>query len=672
VYGRLWRQALEVLGNSEADASLRLAAGKCVRGVIKVLPKLFADEIARVVAALRPVISSVSGPLRQCCYGILLNFARAYPDRPDAFFDTIWEYTGRDLSATSQVDQVVIWFWTKFVSFAVERRNRSVRDKVLARVAPQLLPRFFECVLDVRPEDTAPELGHDMPAWYAISLFLTAMPNEVFPMFIKPTFEAQISSTRWQARHAALSLLSLWSWPLRPADEACAFISTHIQDVLDACRTATIPRLQTTSLWVLEGILQQPPGVLINRALCSDPSQLVQEILDLVRHADGTPDAILELDCRIIGALPHALSGDDSWEYVIQEVFPDLLSALQHIAAHAPSPRVHCAALDGLSAVLQFTPPSGNSSMLALLVEALDALANAAAPVRAALCYYVTGLVRHLDKLVPAAEISRTIALLLDVINCPDAIEYALEALLAAVSIHPAAFQIEQIRRFLEIAITALHSNVVGVIQVGAMSITGIFLTRGADVANRFSECLAAADEFLRADLNSGMSPAHPMVLNAITILITCTPEAATPEVEKTLWALMTMCRRVSIHNDSPTAVAYGNDLFTSLARVYCVYAQQFYPHLNPGATDKQYAREREILFEMSMFTEAIMQVRELENSLLEEFIHMAREFARNCTRRNNTMLNRARVHKMLDLAIKKRSVLGEKARKAQLYLKSK
>jgi hypothetical protein len=119
-------------------------------------------------------------------------------------------------------------------------------------------------------------------------------------------------------------------------------------------------------------------------------------------------------------------------------------------------------------------------------------------------------------------------------------------------------------------------------------------------------------------------------------------------EYEADVFALMKMVTAVPINLDDDDDVAYANLLFEHLAQLYRVFAKLFYPR---GTQDEVLAREKECLLEMANLSARIAKIKRVSEYLLTQFVGMAKQFASYCTKKNNHVLNRNVVHRVLRLA---------------------
>jgi hypothetical protein len=310
-YSKLWVQCLGLIAETQAvDMDLRILVAECVCDSLKRIPEFCSaggvpdvDRIKAVLAVLPPSLMLQNVKLFESCHRIMLNVVEVYYVKSQEFIDLIKEYVNQTLQLTApelkQFRAFGILFWKEVAEFehGIAEQEREARSGggrhrwLSASVASTLLPLFFDIMCRINPADTrvddSNEQSVDDFAMEAIRAFYNLTPVAVFDTFIQPTFEASIGSAAWTVRRAAILLLycmcPIGDWRHLATQWENQFLWQHMPDVLVACRTEAIPRLTETALFVLAMILSHFPEMLTSGNICTNPTAVVEQIVDLVR-----------------------------------------------------------------------------------------------------------------------------------------------------------------------------------------------------------------------------------------------------------------------------------------------------------------------------------------------------------------------------------------------------
>lgn len=144
------------------------------------------------------------------------------------------------------------------------------------------------------------------------------------------------------------------------------------------------------------------------------------------------------------------------------------------------------------------------------------------------------------------------------------------------------------------------------------------------------------------------MRDSHPFILKALACMFNCLQphDVRLLEFEDPLLDLLTKIFNVSNELDitSKTDIDYGNMFYIYLTEAFCGYAKLFY-------TNTDLEKERQQLFLLDRLATYIFKLfPKINDKLYIAFARTARMFSENCSRRNNVILNRHSIHRILKL----------------------
>jgi hypothetical protein len=209
------------------------------------------------------------------------------------------------------------------------------------------------------------------------------------------------------------------------------------------------------------------------------------------------------------------------------------------------------------------------------------------------------------------------------------------------------------------------------------MLIGNLFHFAGSEIADRFLEFLNIEETLLRKYFE--LRTIHICIVKAIADMFEGVGKdkknhSLIAPLENRLFELMQLIRGVPIDVSHAADNEYANELFEYLAGLYRVFAVLYYPLRGGIPTDAAFAKEKAYLNEMASFAARVFGLRTVSEHLLLEFMSMAGAYAEHCSRRNNVALNKAVVHKVLNLALKQYYAPStkRKAKQVMQLLKSK
>jgi hypothetical protein len=272
---------------------------------------------------------------------------------------------------------------------------------------------------------------------------------------------------------------------------------------------------------------------------------------------------------------------------------------------------------------------------------------------QAGLCSNVTAIALKLGRKLPNDEFEQCVDLLFALLRIRNTLLYE-EALMAVAALylqHHDRFSGDHHHAMLSMIREGLDSMSPGVINSSAILLGDLFHFHGADLAEDFFDFFNRTGTLLMR--NPEMRPIHPFLMKAIAEMFEGVARADAmagrlEDQKDQLMILLRSVRSVPIDNTSEADVQYATSLFEYLAHAYRVFALVYYPNVTTGEP-AALQEERELLLELSAFAAAVAHVRDLSDFVLVQFAKMARQFGDRCSRKNNVVLNRVAVHKVLE-----------------------
>jgi hypothetical protein len=203
----------------------------------------------------------------------------------------------------------------------------------------------------------------------------------------------------------------------------------------------------------------------------------------------------------------------------------------------------------------------------------------------------------------------------------------------------------------------ALTSEIGRLVDSGSALLASLYRVSGPQLADHFDEFYQLV-QYLLLLQEKETREGRPVMIGALARMfegLGKNPEVAEPYAAD-LFELLQKLREADADLGTPKDVRSADTLFQVLADLYRVFAKLFWPHIW-GYVDRQtkeslWAREREYLLELSRFAQVIMRLQDVSDGLLREFARMAEQFGERCTPRNNVVLNRMSVHRLLEAGL--------------------
>jgi hypothetical protein len=680
-YLRIWVCAVGFVGGAGVSVRVRCAAAQCVRDAIDALPDVCRDEadspdvmkIRTVLSSIPPCLEVGNITLFQCCHRIMFNIVRQ--DYPVAleFIAVIWDFTVPTMALPADYQKAAIYLWMEIAQFEADV-DPAASHKLVVTAGEPLLPMLFQIMCDVEADDTdvedCEEQSPSMFATMAVAAFYEAAPADVFETFIEPTFRRATESNSWPVQHAALLLLYCVSHgPGHP--ELHGFVRDVLPLVFDACKRVEVPRIRETALFVLAMIIDAFKSIIKNEELPVPPSEFVRRVLDLLK-LDGDPHPNIlhrytTILCYLAGVWPKLDPVQVNFRSPLPQFFEPIVNILKGIMSrpirNEKDLQLYQSASESLNQVIRDGTTSKQTSLLkSLFAQTMMDLENArhdieadnvCFAVQANLCSNLTWLTLQLGSSgFNDDELHGAIKFLFGVLGQRDTLIYE-EALMAVSSLYihlHDRFVHGELVMSIAFVKEALASGCPGVINSASLLLGDLFHFDGRSFLAEFHELFMAEATLLRE--HEEMQVTHPFCVKAIAEMLEGVvrhPDHVelVAEYEADVLALMKMVRAVPINAGDEADMQYANNLFENLAHLYRVFAKLFYPR---EQGQKALALEKEYLLEMATFSARIVKITPVSEPLLTQFVAMAEQFANYCTKKNNVVLNRASVHRVLDL----------------------
>jgi hypothetical protein len=673
---RLWATSLQILGLPGINPLVRFAAAECVRDGVDMLPNLIQnmEQAGALLAALEVPLQETESKLYVCCHRIMFNLVTRYYRASTEFIGRIWDYTQAGIMQPEPVESrnTSIYFWKELADWEREQFKGDAPENqhICELAAESLLPILFEIMCDINPNAIEVEDLNDrspsMFATVAMASFYQLNPQYIFEHFISPAFREAIAQTDWTRRHAALLLLYAMS-DAEGVEDACPFIAAETGQVIEHCQYVEIPHIQETALFVLAQILHNYKMIYWKLDLCQAPAAAVDRILALIpQDLDVHPQILLRY-CLILFNVASIWPEEQLFRSPLPAKFETLVAVARRLMERqlqGPEDiELYQSASESLNQIVVATNADENRehllSLLQMTITELHEVRTAVQEdhvryaMQAALCSNVTSIAIKLAKRLPPDEFEQCVDILFTLLRIRNTLLYE-EALMAVAALylqHHERFSPDHHHHMLGMIRDGLDSMSPGVINSSAILLGDLFHFSGAQLVEDFFDFFNRVGTLLMR--NPEMRDIHPFIIKAIAEMfegVALVEEMASKleDQRDQLMMLLTNVRSVPIDNTSESDIQYANYLFEYLAQAYRAFAKVYYP--DARVQDSLLPDERIALVEMTEFAKAVAGVRKLSDFVLMQFCKMAQQYAEKCSRKNNVILNRSSVHKVLDM----------------------
>jgi hypothetical protein len=723
--------ALRIMGSpGDVPVPVRSAAAQCVREAIGAIPMLFGGDdeerktrIEGVLGALPPCMEIPDENLFLCCQRIMYKLVKSFYAVAGDFIGKIFEFNSRFIAMNEaeggQFLNGAIFLWREIAMYEARLAKKAARlsaegrvesetkEFFTGKVAPQLFSRLFEIMCNVPEEHREIEDPNERTpsvfAAVAISAFWGTCPEKIFDLILQ-AWRENYSSPSWPCRHAALLLVYCVSEGEPVRQEAVMYwLRDEVFGVLlAACRDIEVPRIRETGLFVLGRLLGTYKILLSERMYCQDPVRVINEVMSLLVIDTDVPPIVLQryatLLYNLAGIWPEnnlhrPLSG------FFGQMIEILVQMINRPIHNQETLSVFSSACESLNfVVMRTTPPDRKERALELLRETMMRLQHSFGmiesddvrfSIQASLCGTLTSLILVVADILEEHDLNELIRLLFAILQNQNSMIYE-EALMTFTALYwrrHQAFTDEQKVRLIEIVDVALRSEQPGVINAGSILIGDMYYHMGTDefLLARFGSFFQLEFEVLMA--HPEMKMIHPFVVKGIARMFegvhradegTRTRVNVIAEFEPHLHGLMQALTRIALDPDNDADVTYANSLFEYVCHLFEMYAKIYHANMDgqTGQTDMNVlSREREQLITMANLAALMANFPELNEYVYVAYMKMTHAYGEHCSRKNNLILQRSVVIKVLNSCVRNPNLkphLKDKAKKEICFLKCK
>ena len=643
--------------------------------------------------------------LHQLLFILVNNYYRESP----SFMETISMYieNGLNLYSTKPTFSMCsIFFWKQVSQLESSIIEKVEIDEKLNRKGCQrepLSPLLVETVLDkiipilvnimknIDEKDTAVEDVQENPepsmhATVTIQSFYNICPKEVFELIrssiVHEIEEEKEGQVNWTRSHFLLSMI--YSIIEDPVNDIIAdFVTEYYDKIIDFAQPTQVPRLKETALFVLGLIIKNYPKVVTE----VDSDNRIKSIINLIQQTleldEQQTSSVSSDDIAIFSRyamLIYYLSSawkEHSFDSQISKYFDDLydiLGILFNIGILNSDMYLIQHSSEALNQLIFNSTPDLTNRLKELYRQTLGFLDRKAdydvSPeinymIQSSFCSNISTLLLKLRKnlnqnqdiieeLAPA-----TLEILYKLLSVKSTDLYeeglmAVSALVNATRTNSYSFELftqesfnRLIQEFIYNGLTSLNP---GVINASCLLIGNLYYFLSSSIPDLLQAIPDIFETLCEIILeHKDMRDSHPFILKAIADIFNYSvfPDGQKPELEQQLPELLTKIYDTSTELDisDENDVEYGNLFYQYLSDAFTGYAKVYYEREDLGY-------ERDQLFMLDKLAFYIWKLSpKINENLYLSFMKTAKQFAEHCSRRNNVILNRHSVHRILKFA---------------------
>ena len=727
--------ALWVLAKETTDESmtpeLRTAAAKYVYNIISASPQILNDngmEGARIPLLLESIPNSFqikNVELFQAIHQIFYTLVEKFYSISRGFIETInvFVMNGLQLQNEPKYTNASIYFWKEVAIIEhkiIEKKNLGQKNSIeplkpllIESALPTLLPLFIGYMRSIDENDTDVENIDEKPepsmyATVAISEIYKIFPIEIFNM-LKDNIEECINMDKWTDVHAAIQMI--YSISDQPTNDCVGqFIGQNFEKLIELSAPNQVPRMRETVLFLIGLAIMNYPQIISQAGEYAD--RRITAILT-------TFESTLNLDQESIKNLSYGNT----------QIFVRYTSIIYHLSSawknniyesHLSSFFDKLYEIDGI--LFNYGILSESKLLIQNSSEALNQLIFNSTPDCVSKFDFIyankleqitktkeltckeeirdlaqSSFISHLSTLLLklrrnsrsgidiigkyAYQTLECLFEILDTNKSSCVYEEGLMAISAIVSAtcskdnYIEVFNPDTFNKLVTVYVQAGLSSVnEGVINATCLLVGNLFYFLSTKIPdlNQFIPAIFSTMAKTLLDNKNQKRDCHPFLFKAISDMFNSVDQAVLQvyNLEEPLRELLTSYYDVSTTLDilKTTDVEYGNLLYQYLTDAFGSYAKVFY-----NTTDAQI--ERNQLFLLDKLANYIYKLNpKIDDNLYMSFGNTARQFASNCSRRNNVILNRHSIHRILKLGVDncKTCELKRKLKETIEYLKSK
>lgn len=635
---------------------------------------------------------------------LLFLIVKKFYQQTPVFMEIIARYVGNGFYIDHSYANICIYFWYNVACFEQNLIERYLNSKktnqpyngiiplnplLSATASSFLLPILVDFIEKIDEKNTSVDDVQQNPEPYMYSTMTIAAlyrlnPPVIFE-YLKDKINENMSKDKWTNIHAGIQMIyAIAGEPL--SDNVGIFIAHHFETLLLATKPNQVPRLRETALFVISLIIKNYPKIITQAGEFTD--KRINDIIDSIEPTLQLNDEEknnISYDNRqifirysnIISNLSYAWKANmyeshldfyfDKFYLIYGSLFNFGIINGDHMLI-----RESGSALDCL--IFNSTPKNLNKIDL-LYSQTLEMLSKSKKfycsqeiifMIQSSLCSNIKTILLKLKnnpskgKEIISQYVEQTLSILYDLLSNRNTFIYeeglyAISALICATNTDDSYIELftpNTFERLMnEFVFQALKSGNEGVINAACLLIGNLFrfLSGKIPTLNNYIHNIFNTLVGLIMN-NKEMRSIHPFILRAIANIFNFTKEGdeSILQLEVPFRDLLTKIYDVSHELDitNKNDTEYGNLVYQYLSDGFCGYAKVFYNKDNIEIEKKQLI----LLDNLAKFIYKLSP--KISGDLYISFRKTALQFAQNCSRKNNAILNRNSIHRILKLAM--------------------
>lgn len=721
-YLEIFMAALQVLkapvDKVDFSVDLRNIAATCVYYTISSMSDAFDEsKLPQIVPMILDSLTS-SFPIQntelfQTLHKIMFIMLKQFYTNAHHFIGTVLNYTFNGMALREQPDfqNIAVFTWQQIaeMEYNIKKKSPQLINQPLCGICLDKL--FFVLVrimLSIPHNDIDVEdLNKPIPSMYAASTLQSiykVVPDLVFQICYDD-LKKYIVSNDWVEQHTGLLLLYCITDNPTNSSMLVPLINEVFQYIIEYCRPNHCNHLRETALFLLGFILKQYKEIVSDKRICMNQKEMVDRILSVIDiSTNNTHPQIIQRYAMIIYHLSEAwennkynsligeyfsimyehlnnmliyinyiIENNNNFGSMLSGLYSTIFESMNMLFLNVPEDSLdHCLIKSGLyDSILQKLFDSRSIMQSSDIIFAIQA----------GLCSNISTMTIKLRRKI-IDKANDAIAVIFYILQNKNSLIYE-EGLMALASFVYGCTECihdELLQRLANIAKEGLCVDSPNVISASSILLNDLFKY----LKDRMDVYVDNTYEILYNLIinHPEMKDIHPYVIRAMAQMfdsLSNKPECL-EKYEDSFIQLLSTVKKVSfsLNFDIKADVEYANNLYRSLAEAYASYAKNFYATIF-GITNETIALERKQLFELADFANCILQIKEynISDELIMSFITAALQFADKCSRKNNVILNRNKIHQVLEIGARRNNSnkipsLSKRAKDAAKTLKSK
>lgn len=721
-YIQIFMAALDVvktpINQENKSVELRTVAASCIYYTLLNMSDYFENRnleeiIPTILNSLIPSFQIQNLELFQGLHKIMFVMIEQFYKQSINFIQMIMKFTynGMGMFNLPDYQNIAIYTWQEIAELEHRKKKKNqAYDSFLCEICLDNLANAFITIMASIPKDDieVEDISNPKPSMYAASALQSiykVIPQQVFNKCFQPLKE-YITSEDWVKQHTGLLLLYCITEDPKFPDHLVPLIQDAFPYVIEYCKPNHCNHLRETALFLLGFLLKQYKEFISDKKYCKNPQEVMDQILSvIVITNDSTDPQIIQRYAMIIYHLSEAWEGN-KYNSLIGLYFPKMYGYLYNMLQYTnyiieKNTRQSSTITGLISTIFE----SMNMLFLSVPEENLDECLNSSGlyedvmnrlressnifqsseiifAFQAGLCSNLSTMTLRLKKKV-SSKVQQAIAILFNILQQRNSLIYeeGIMGLAAIVFGCTDSINDEILIRLTKIADDGLHFDSPNVICASSILLSDLFKYFKGRMEPIVDNSFTVLYKLIMD--HPEMKDIHPYVIRTMAQMFDSLYEShdCLERYKVQYIELLSRVKTVSfsLNFDIKADVEYANALYRSLADAYASYAKNFYATLYGNGNDPENIQlERKQLLEFADFSNCILQIGEynIDDELIQAFIGAARQFANNCSRKNNVILNRNKIHQVLDIGSRRTTSkitnLSKKSKEASKYLKSK